>query len=403
MHCSHCYKDAQFKCGSCLESKYCSKICQKSDWVNHKIECIGAKRDREQECHNEKDLFTLDSLDENHYDMFLGDVKYCFNFDPLVEWILASAMDENRNPRYEEFHLGDPNCIRLLINDYTMDSALWPKPVIGGLDFTTEVLRDLANQYDNYLFIYPEKRYQRYIIVIGLIDYDDILYTENVKLENNIEDSYNTVIENILKETRKNGIPNVWIEYIDVNYRLIETNDKHKNMYSVAVKKDLLEKSLKIWSKKEPFVIRLNFKLQKLPNLVVTTLLPDVQVQKIVFNPMIFIYFIKKMFDPESKDFPDLIATNIFEKISNRYIGEYKLSVLFDYDVKIPTKEFLKTKLNPYSNLKNLESWKFIMNLVVIELRKYYIELGSRAPLSWQSMANQKEWELLIRINSQSI
>lgn len=408
MQCSHCYKDAQFQCGSCLESGYCSKDCQKLDWLNHKLECelieAGTKREREEGCHNEKDLFTLDSLDEDHFDMYLGNVKYCFNFDPLVEWVLASVMDENRNPNYDKFHLGDPNCIRLLINNYDTDSTLWPKAVVGGLNFTKEILADLANQYDIYLSKYPEKRYQKYIITIGLIDYDDILYSENVKiLDNDIQTTYNNTIEDLLKEIRKNGIPSVWIEYVNVNYRLIEKNDSYKNLYSVVMDREYLEESLKRWTKSEPFVVRLNFKLQKLPNLIVTLLLPDLNVQRIAFDSMVFFYFVKKMFDAKSKDLINVISEDIFEDLSDNYIGKYKLSILFDYDVKVPTIELLKSNLSPNANLKNLESWKSVIGIAIVKLKNYYIELANNAPMSWLSMASQKEWELLIRINSQSI
>lgn len=408
MHCSHCYRDAQFQCGSCLESGYCSKDCQKMDWVNHKLECelieAGTKREREEGCHNEKDLFTLDSLDEDHFDMYLGNVKYCFNFDPLVEWVLASVMDENKNPNYDKFHLGDPNCIRLLINNYDTDSTLWPKAVVGGLNFTKEILTDLANQYDIYLSKYPEKRYQKYIITIGLIDYDDILYSENVKiLDGDIQTTYNSTIENLLKEIRTNGIPSVWIEYVNVNYRLIEKNDSYKNLYSVVMDRGYLEDSLKRWTRSEPFVVRLNFKLQKLPNLIVTLLLPDLNVQRIAFDSMVFFYFVKKMFDSKSKDLINVISEDIFEDLSDNYIGKYKLSILFDYDVKVPTIELLKSNLSPNANLKNLESWKSVMSIAIVKLKNYYIELANKAPMSWLSMASQKEWELLIRINSQSI
>lgn len=427
MHCSHCYKDAQFKCGSCLESGYCSKDCQKLDWLNHKLECelvegkndLEDKEDENEEpkrsktqeeqknpygCHNDDDLILLNEIEEDHFDMFLGGIKYCFNFDSLVEHVLNNVMDENKNPNYDKFHLGDPNCIRLLINNYDTDSALWPNAVIGGLDFTVEILTDLANQYEIYLSKYPEKRYQKYIITIGLIDYDDILYSENVKIvDNDIQTTYNNTIEDLLKEIRKNGIPSVWIEYVNVNYRLIEKNDKYKNLYSVVMDTKYLEKSLKRWTRSEPFVVRLNFKLQKLPNLIVTLLLPDLNVQRIAFDSMIFFYFVKKMFDSASKDLINQISEDIFEDLSDNYIGKYKLSILFDYDVKVPTIELLKSNLSPNANLKNLESWKSVMSIAIVKLKNYYIDLANKAPMSWLSMASQKEWELLIRINSQSI
>jgi len=38
--CEHCNKkDCKLKCSQCLYSYYCSTVCQKQDWKNHKIIC----------------------------------------------------------------------------------------------------------------------------------------------------------------------------------------------------------------------------------------------------------------------------------------------------------------------------------------------------------------------------
>lgn len=408
MHCLYCYKNAQFKCGSCLESSYCSKDCQKLDWLNHKVECElieGQKRERDGECHNEFDPFTLETQEEDHFDMYLGDFKYCFDFDPLALWFLKSAMDPEENTvDSDDFHLGYPESIRLLVQRYGSESAYWPKAVVPGLNFTKDILMDFADQYEIYLSKYPEKRYkfEKYIVIFGIDDYSDILYTEDVKvLNNDIYNSYNSSIEKILKKVRTNLIPYTWVNFVNIHYRLIEKYDEQR--YSVInLNRDFLNDSLKKWTKTDVFIIRINLNInfKKLPNFILTLLLPDLKVERIVFNQMTFIYFIKFLFDTSSKDFSNLISDNIFNLISKNYIGSYKLSFLFDYNVKVKTIEFLKVQLDPNSDLKNLNAWKINLHVVIIELKKYYTTLNTQF---WLSMVNQKEWELLIRINSQSI
>jgi len=43
--CNNCHKEEsndKFKvCGDCLKVKYCSKECQKKDWIKHKNNCKG--------------------------------------------------------------------------------------------------------------------------------------------------------------------------------------------------------------------------------------------------------------------------------------------------------------------------------------------------------------------------
>jgi hypothetical protein len=350
MHCSHCYKNAQFKCGSCLESGYCSKDCQKSDWVNHKLECelveAGTKREREEEaCNNDEDFFTRQPVEEDHFDMYLGKIKYCFDFEPLDIWILKLVMDPKINKDDpDNFNLGYPECIRLFVQKYGPERKYWPNSIVGGLNFTEEILLRFANEYDIYLSKYPEKRYQKYVIIFGLSNSDQILHTENVKISNNdIYIKYNEAIEKVLFEVRTKLIPFLWVENVIVHYRLIEEYDEQK--YSViTLKKDLLDKSLNKWNRNDVFVIRINFNLKMniLPRIKLTLMLPNLSTVNISFNNMIIIYFVKKLFDNNSVDLRNLIATNIYENISSNFIGLYKLSIGIDFAVNIETKEFLK-------------------------------------------------------------
>lgn len=415
MHCSHCYKDAQFKCGSCLESGYCSRDCQKLDWVNHKVECelveAGTKREREEEeeeeeekgCHNELDPFTQQNPEEDHFDMYLGKFKYCLDIDSLDVWFLKLVMDPKLNPvDSDDFHLGYPESIRLFVKRYDPTSALWPKSVIPGLNFTEQILLRFADEYDIYLSKYPEKRYQKYVIIFGLSNSDQILHTENVEISNNdIYIKYNEAIEKVLFEVRKKLIPFLWVNNVIVHYRLIEEYDE-QNYSVITLKKDLLDKSLNKWNRNDIFVIRINFNLKMniLPRIKLTLMLPNLSTVNISFNNMIIIYFVKKLFDNNSVDLKNLIATNIYENISSNFIGLYKLSIGIDFAVNIETKEFLKVILDPDSDLKNLNAWKFNIGVIMSKLKFYWINLKN---IDRSNIAGQKEWELLIRINSQSI
>lgn len=423
MHCSHCYKDAQFKCGSCLEHGYCGKDCQKLDWVNHKVECgliegkndledkedenVKIKRSKPQEeegCVNKLDPFTQQNPEEDHFDMYLGNFKYCLDIDSCAIWFLKVAMDPELNTvDSKDFHLGYPESIRLFVKRYDSESAYWPKSVIPGLYFTKEVLLRFADEYDIYLSKYPEKRYKfnKYVIEFGLVDFSDILNSKEVEVKyNDIFNSYNSSIEKIFKPIRTNTLPYTWVDSVNINYGSID----EKQDYSVInLNRTFLNQSLEKWTRYKPFVIRINFKLklEKLPTFILTLLLPDLKVERIAFNQMSFFYFIKFLFNTESRDFSNLIAGNVFNAMSDNYIGLYKLSFLFDYSVRVQTIEFLKVLLDPNSDLKNLNAWKTNLHVVFVELKKYYNTL-SITP-RWGSMVNQKEWELLIRINSHSM
>lgn len=104
--CNQCNKDAKFACKKCERAIYCSQTCANIAWRNvHYKNCgsymlIEGKRGRDNdnnqppepmECFNEDDPITLESISdlepENIFVLHVGDKKYCFQLDSLVQWI----------------------------------------------------------------------------------------------------------------------------------------------------------------------------------------------------------------------------------------------------------------------------------------------------------------------------
>lgn len=103
--CNQCNKDAKFVCGKCKRVLYCSQTCANVGWRSvHYKNCgsymlIEGKRGRDQgnqppeplECVNEDDPITLESISdlepENTFVLHVGDKKYCFQLDSLVQWV----------------------------------------------------------------------------------------------------------------------------------------------------------------------------------------------------------------------------------------------------------------------------------------------------------------------------
>ena len=100
MNCNICTKISEFRCRKCLITTYCSSECAMKDWTEfHSFQCIGVndnKREREdppepQDCFNEDDPISLEKISdlepENIFTLMVGNKKYCFSLDALVQWV----------------------------------------------------------------------------------------------------------------------------------------------------------------------------------------------------------------------------------------------------------------------------------------------------------------------------
>lgn len=64
--CSHCgLPDARQKCGACLATFYCSRVCQKADWKLHKKLCPLIKSEHTEWANEEGDIVVECMLDDN--------------------------------------------------------------------------------------------------------------------------------------------------------------------------------------------------------------------------------------------------------------------------------------------------------------------------------------------------
>jgi hypothetical protein len=145
MNCTECQKqNAQFRCNKCLITPFCSVQCQTKNWnKEHAVKCdiIG------KECHNETDLITLENIPADHFDLYIGEKKYCFEFEALALWIQSQIMRHPVNPRPDH-----PNTIRYLVEHYEIENNFRPNNPVTNAKFTNEQLLRFADAYEAYLF-----------------------------------------------------------------------------------------------------------------------------------------------------------------------------------------------------------------------------------------------------------
>jgi hypothetical protein len=65
--CFQCGLDTKYYCSGCLQTPYCSRECQLSDWENHSFMCINAKREREEnqktsKSQEKKQVFEIENI-----------------------------------------------------------------------------------------------------------------------------------------------------------------------------------------------------------------------------------------------------------------------------------------------------------------------------------------------------
>lgn len=145
--CTTCHKAASFKCSKCpVPIQYCSEQCQRVHWnVWHRRVCGQVKRGRESDkCHNPVDLITQEDVPEFHFDVMVGEKKYCFDIEALAHWISsAGAFPLHELRRYGE---EDSKDAKRPINPAT------------GLPFSVDDLLRFADVYDDFLKRFPGKR-----------------------------------------------------------------------------------------------------------------------------------------------------------------------------------------------------------------------------------------------------
>lgn len=151
MNCAECQsQNAQLRCSSCFITAFCSVQCQAKNWEKeHAVKCdiIG------KECHNERDVITLEDIPADHFDFDVGEKRYCFDFEALALWIQSQIMNHPVNPRGDH-----PNTIRYLVRQYDAEHPFRPANPVTNIKFTDQELLRFADAYEAYLFRHQKKR-----------------------------------------------------------------------------------------------------------------------------------------------------------------------------------------------------------------------------------------------------
>lgn len=92
--CQYCFKnyDKLLKCSSCRVVHYCSKKCQKSDWVVHKMYCNSCKEGSKEDKKKHRELYNtvLEYYTLHHHDSII------FSDDVSHYWKVVENIEEEK-------------------------------------------------------------------------------------------------------------------------------------------------------------------------------------------------------------------------------------------------------------------------------------------------------------------